>query len=42
MATATIHGIETSYEVHGDGPPLLMFAPGGFDSTIQKWSTAGG
>jgi pimeloyl-ACP methyl ester carboxylesterase len=41
MATATIHGIDIHYEVHGDGPPLLMLAPGGFDSTIQKWSTAG-
>jgi pimeloyl-ACP methyl ester carboxylesterase len=41
MPTATIHGIDIQYEVHGDGPPLLMLAPGGFDSTIQKWSTAG-
>ncbi|HEX9464922.1 MAG TPA: alpha/beta hydrolase [Alphaproteobacteria bacterium] len=41
MATATIHGITTRYDVLGDGPPLLMFAPGGFDGTIEKWSTAG-
>jgi pimeloyl-ACP methyl ester carboxylesterase len=25
----------------GDGPPLLMYAPGGFDATIEKWSTQG-
>jgi pimeloyl-ACP methyl ester carboxylesterase len=41
MGRVTIHGIDVQYEVHGEGPPLLMFAPGGFDSTIQKWSTAG-
>ena len=41
MPTAKINGIDIVYEIHGSGPPLLMFAPGGFDSTIQKWSTAG-
>lgn len=41
MATATIDGIETYYDVVGDGPPLLMFAPGGFDATIEKWSSLG-
>ena len=25
----------------GDGPPLLMYAPGGFDATVEKWSTLG-
>ena len=39
MPTATIAGIETRYEVLGSGPPLLMYAPGGFDATIEKWST---
>jgi pimeloyl-ACP methyl ester carboxylesterase len=39
MATALIDGIQTRYEVLGDGPPLLMYAPGGFDATIEKWST---
>jgi pimeloyl-ACP methyl ester carboxylesterase len=34
-------GIETRYEVLGDGPPLLMYSPGGFDGTLEKWSTAG-
>lgn len=41
MPNATINGISIHYEEHGEGPPLLMFAPGGFDSTIEKWSTAG-
>src|SRR5258708_26847813 len=41
MATATVDGITTRYEVLCDGPPLLMFAPGGFDGTIEKWCTAG-
>jgi pimeloyl-ACP methyl ester carboxylesterase len=41
MATATIDGIETRYELVGEGPPLLMHAPGGFDATIEKWSTLG-
>ena len=41
MATATIDGIHTRYEVLGSGPPLLMYSPGGFDATIEKWSTLG-
>ena len=41
MATAIIDGITTHYEVRGEGPPLLMFSPGGFDATIEKWSTQG-
>ncbi|MGH9200692.1 MAG: alpha/beta fold hydrolase [Vicinamibacterales bacterium] len=41
MATAIIDGIETRYDVVGSGEPLLMFAPGGFDSTLEKWSTLG-
>ncbi|HEY5896125.1 MAG TPA: alpha/beta hydrolase [Burkholderiales bacterium] len=39
MAEALIDGIRTRYEVLGDGPPLLMYAPGGFDATIDKWRT---
>jgi pimeloyl-ACP methyl ester carboxylesterase len=27
--------------VLGAGPPLLMYAPGGFDATVEKWSTQG-
>lgn len=41
MATATIDGICTHYEVTGSGPPLLLLAPGGFDATVEKWSTLG-
>jgi pimeloyl-ACP methyl ester carboxylesterase len=41
MATAILDGISTRYEVIGSGPPLLMYAPGGFDATIEKWSTLG-
>jgi pimeloyl-ACP methyl ester carboxylesterase len=41
MATATIDGIRTHYELMGSGPPLLMYSPGGFDATVEKWSTQG-
>jgi pimeloyl-ACP methyl ester carboxylesterase len=41
MASAVIDGIATRYEVMGSGPPLLMYAPGGFDATVEKWSTQG-
>ena len=41
MALATIDGLRTRYEVVGSGPPLLMYSPGGFDATIEKWSTLG-
>jgi pimeloyl-ACP methyl ester carboxylesterase len=41
LAKAIIDGISTRYEVVGDGPPLLMYSPGGFDATIEKWSSLG-
>ena len=41
MATAVIDGISTRYDVVGSGAPLLMFSPGGFDATIEKWNTQG-
>ncbi len=41
MATAIIDRITTHYEVVGSGPPLLMYAPGGFDATVEKWSGLG-
>ena len=41
MATAIIDGVTTRYEVMGSGPPLLMYAPAGFDATLEKWSTQG-
>lgn len=41
MPVTTIDGIPTRYEVGGDGPPLLMFSPGGFDSTLENWTQHG-
>jgi pimeloyl-ACP methyl ester carboxylesterase len=41
MPTAVVDGIATRYEVTGSGPPLLMFSPGGFDSTLEGWRTVG-
>ncbi len=41
MPTSIIDGINTRYEVVGSGEPLLMFSPGGFDATLDKWSTLG-
>jgi pimeloyl-ACP methyl ester carboxylesterase len=41
MASAIIDGITTRYEVLGSGPPLLMYAPGGFNATVEAWSTLG-
>ncbi len=40
MPAAIVDGVETYYETHGSGAPLLMFAPGGFDATIDKWREA--
>jgi pimeloyl-ACP methyl ester carboxylesterase len=39
MPTALIDGLITRYEVTGSGPPLLMYAPGGFNAVIETWST---
>jgi len=41
LATAVIDGITTRYDVIGNGDPLLMFSPGGFDATLDKWTTLG-
>ncbi len=41
MPFATIDGIETKFQVTGSGTPLLMLAPGGFDSSIMRWSAGG-
>ncbi|TQM37087.1 alpha/beta fold hydrolase [Pseudonocardia cypriaca] len=41
VPTALADGIPTRYEVAGSGPPLLMFSPGGFDSTLESWRTVG-
>ena len=41
MPTVTIDGLEVDYAMRGSGPALLMLAPGGFDATMEKWTTAG-
>ena len=41
MAIAVIDGLATRYEILGSGPPLLMYAPGGFNATVETWSTQG-
>jgi pimeloyl-ACP methyl ester carboxylesterase len=39
MPTAVIDGIVTRYEISGDGPPLLLFSPGGFNATLANWTS---
>ena len=34
-------GITTRVSIVGRGEPLLMFSPGGFDATLEKWSDLG-
>ncbi|MFI6343980.1 alpha/beta fold hydrolase [Streptomyces sp. NPDC050560] len=41
MPIADADGIPTRYEVAGEGPPLLMFSPGGFDSSLEGWREVG-
>lgn len=41
MATAIVDGITTRYEVRGDGLPLLLFSPGGFNGQLENWSSFG-
>ncbi|WP_458041470.1 MULTISPECIES: alpha/beta fold hydrolase [Bacteria] len=41
MPVVDIDGIPTRYETVGDGPPILMFSPGGFDSSLDNWTTFG-
>ena len=40
MPKANVDGVDTYYETHGSGSPILMCAPGGFDATIDKWRVA--
>jgi pimeloyl-ACP methyl ester carboxylesterase len=40
MPVEIIDGLAINYEVMGSGAPLLLFAPGGFDATIEKWREA--
>jgi pimeloyl-ACP methyl ester carboxylesterase len=41
MPFATIDGVTTRYEIVGSGPPILMYAPGGFNAVVETWSTQG-
>jgi len=41
MPSAVIDGIATHYEIVSSGPPLLMYAPGGFNAVVETWSTLG-
>lgn len=41
MPTAVIDGIDTRYQISGDGPPLLMFSPGGFNAVAANWTSFG-
>jgi pimeloyl-ACP methyl ester carboxylesterase len=41
MPFVTIDGIATRYETIGQGPPLLMYAPGGFNAILENWSAQG-
>ena len=41
MPSTTIDGITTHYEVTGTGPPVLLCSPGGFNATLDNWSTHG-
>ena len=41
MPTVVIDGIATRYEIKGSGPPLLLYAPGGFNATVEAWATLG-
>jgi hypothetical protein len=36
MPTVDIDGSLTRDEITGSGPPILLMAPGGFDSPIEK------
>jgi pimeloyl-ACP methyl ester carboxylesterase len=33
-------GVQLYYEIHGEGHPVLLFAPGGMRSRIEAWGTA--
>jgi len=41
MPFAEIDGIRTRYDLVGNGPPLLMYAPGGFNARLEQWSDLG-
>ncbi|NBP72537.1 MAG: alpha/beta hydrolase, partial [Alphaproteobacteria bacterium] len=41
MPFAEIDGIRTRYDVVGNGPPVLMYAPGGFNARLEQWTDLG-
>ena len=41
MPLVELDGIRTRYEIRGSGPPILMFSPGGFNATLESWSSLG-
>lgn len=41
MPTVELAGIRTRYETIGSGPAVLMFSPGGFDSSLDNWTSFG-
>ncbi|HEY0951103.1 alpha/beta hydrolase [Nocardioides sp.] len=41
MPIVDLDGIPTRYETIGQGPALLMFSPGGFDSSLENWTSFG-
>lgn len=41
MPVVELAGIRTRYETVGSGPALLMFSPGGFDSSLDNWTSFG-
>jgi pimeloyl-ACP methyl ester carboxylesterase len=41
VPVAVCDGIPTRYEIRGDGPPLLLFSPGGFNAQLENWSAFG-
>ena len=42
MPSTIINGIRINYQVSGEGPPLLLLAPGGFRSVISRWTKEAG
>lgn len=41
MPSIETDGYATNYEITGSGEPLLLFSPGGFEATLDNWSTMG-
>jgi pimeloyl-ACP methyl ester carboxylesterase len=41
MPTVDLDDIATRYVTVGSGPALLMFSPGGFDSSLENWTSFG-